>query len=219
MTSLTNQSKNYYRNQRKSLARYIPQGKHFILDVGCGSGFFGVYLKETGKADKVFGIELVEEVAAEAADNINAVLCADLDTYNLIELGGVWKEVTFDYIVCADVLEHLKDPWTVLVELKKYLKPGGKLIVSIPNVRNWRVIGSLLFKGRWDYEDVGIMDRTHLRFFTKSTAAELISNSGYQIRLCEPLFGKYRRIISKLTLSLFDEFLAAQYVCVAEIAI
>lgn len=215
MPSYINQNKNYYRNQRKSLAEYVPGGKHFILDVGCGSGFFGEYLKKSGKAEKVYGIELLAEVAAEATGKIDAVLCADLDTHNLSNLDDLWREVAFDYIVCADVLEHLQNPEMVLRALKRYLKPSGKLIVSVPNVRNWSVVAPLLFKGRWDYQDSGIMDRTHLRFFTKSTAIELISNCGYQIKQCDALFGKRRRILSNITLSLFDEFLSNQYVYVA----
>lgn len=208
---------NYYRNQRKSLSVHIPDGKHQILDVGCGSGYFGAYLKESGKANQVFGIELIEEAATEAATLLDRVICADLDVFDLSTLSDKWGEISFDFIVCADVLEHVKNPWATLASLAKYLKPGGKLVVSIPNVRHWSVVVSLLLRGRWDYQDAGIMDRTHLRFFTKSTGSELIFGAGFELLICKPLIGGRWSILSKLTAHLLDEFLAIQYVYVSEL--
>lgn len=216
MTTISKLDRSYYRNQRKSLSVHIPDGNHRILDVGCGSGYFGAYLKESGKANQVFGIELMEEAATEAATLLDGVICADLDVFELSNLTDEWDEISFDFIVCADVLEHVKNPWATLNSLAKYLKPGGKLIISIPNVRHWSVVFPLLFRGRWDYQDAGIMDRTHLRFFTKSTASELIKKTGLSLSSDIPLIGGRWRILSKLSRGGLDEFLAVQFVFVAE---
>lgn len=208
---------NYFRNQRKALSIHIPNGNHRILDVGCGSGHFGANLKMSGKAAQVFGIEIFGEAAKEAASHLDGVKCADLDTLVLSELHQEWGQLKFDYIVFADVLEHVKNPWAALEEFKKWLFPNGKVIISIPNVRHWSVLFSLALRGRWDYQDAGIMDRTHLRFFTKSTACEMAQKSGYQIASVSPLIGGRWKTLSRVSGGLLDEFFAIQFVIVGEL--
>jgi 2-polyprenyl-3-methyl-5-hydroxy-6-metoxy-1,4-benzoquinol methylase len=80
-----------------------------------------------------------------------------------------------------DVLEHLQDPWSLLSDLRGRLSAEGEVFVSIPNVRNFRVVIPLLLAGRWDYQKTGILDRTHLRFFTKASVKEMFRNAGYEI--------------------------------------
>jgi SAM-dependent methyltransferase len=205
----------YYRNQRKPLSTHIPPGAHSVLDVGCGAGHFGAYLKESGKAARVFGIELLPEAAQEARAHLDKVVCANLDTYDLVHLPEDLGLGSFDYIVCADVLEHVKDPWTKLAGLGGLLKPEGKVIVSVPNVRHWSVILPLVARGRWDYQSEGIMDQTHLRFFTHSTASELIERAGFSVSKSVPQIGGRWKSLSRISLGLADEFLAIQYVFVA----
>lgn len=205
----------YYRNQRKALSVHIPAGRYRVLDIGCGAGHFGAYLKNCGKAASVFGIELAERAAREAATLLDGVICADLDLLDLLRLPVEWGEERFDFIVCADVLEHVKNPDVVLNSLSALLGPAGKLIVSLPNVRHWSVVFPLLLRGRWDYQDAGIMDRTHLRFFTRATASELILNAGLQVVSTSPQIGGRWRILSKMSGRCLDDFLAIQFVFVA----
>lgn len=207
--------RSYYRNERRPLSIHIPAGDNIILDIGCGAGHFGAYLKRCGKATTVVGIELFPEAAEEARSQLDAVACANLDHYDLANMKTDLGRDRFDIITCADVLEHVRDPWGVLKELGGHLNVDGKVIVSVPNVRHWSVLLPLLVKGRWDYSEAGIMDRTHLRFFTKSTAIELVRKSGLKPISVNPLLGPRWRTLSRWTLGLFEEFLAIQYVIVA----
>lgn len=208
-------ARNYYRNERRALSAHIPAGDNVILDIGCGAGHFGAYLKHCGKAATVVGIELFPEVAEEARSLLDAVACANLDEYDFAHMAEDLGYEKFDIITCADVLEHVRDPWGTLERLSGYLGENGMVIVSIPNVRHWSVLLPLLFRGRWDYRDAGIMDRTHLRFFTKATAVEMVRRSGLMPSSVNPLLGFRWRTISRWTLGLLEEFLAVQYVIVA----
>lgn len=205
----------YYRNERRPLSFHIPQGDNVILDIGCGAGHFGAYLKRCGKAATVVGIELFPDAAEEARSQLDAVVCANLDHYDLAGMKADLGHDKFDVITCADVLEHVRDPWKTLEELGRHLKHDGKVIVSVPNVRHWSVLLPLLFRGRWDYREAGIMDRTHLRFFTKATAVELLRAGGLTPSSVHPLLGDRWRTLSRCTLGLLEEFLAIQYVIVA----
>jgi 2-polyprenyl-3-methyl-5-hydroxy-6-metoxy-1,4-benzoquinol methylase len=120
-----------------------------------------------------------KSVAAAAASVVDTVLVADLDK-GLEALDGYRGRV--DLLLLLDVLEHLHDPWTRLKEFMTFLAPGGVVIASIPNVRNAKVLMPLLVKGEWRYQDSGILDRTHLRFFTRRTVLELFAGAGYEIQ-------------------------------------
>lgn len=205
----------YYRNERRPLSVHIPDGDNVILDIGCGAGHFGAYLKHCGKAVTVVGIELVPHAAEEARSQLDAVVCADLDHYDLANIRSDLGYDKFDVITCADVLEHVRDPWRTLDALGRHLNGTGVVIVSLPNVRHWSVVLPLVFKGRWDYRNAGIMDRTHLRFFTKQTAIELLRDSGLTPSSVNPLLGPRWRTLSRWTLGLLEEFFAIQYVIVA----
>lgn len=204
----------YFSHERKPLSVHIPKGKHRVLDVGCGAGYFGAFLKESDKAEKVYGIELFKDAADEAAKHLDGVLCADLDTLNLSTLSNEWGVHAFDVIVCADVLEHVKNPWGVLAGLTELLAPNGKIIVSLPNVRHWSVLLPLLLRGRWDYQDAGIMDRTHLRFFTKSTMSQLLGSANLNIVQMQPLIGGKWKLVDKYSLHLLRDFVTVQWVMV-----
>jgi SAM-dependent methyltransferase len=125
---------------------------------------------------RVDGIEL-DPIAAElAAQHCERVHVADVDL--LEELP--WTDTRYDTILCMDILEHLRDPWRALRVLREGLTPDGRMIVTLPNVANWWIRFRLL-RGRWNYDDIGIMDRTHLRFFTVRTARELLASAGLSI--------------------------------------
>lgn len=206
----------YYSKLRlDALSHSVSRGPHHILDVGCGEGVNGEYLKTEGFAKRVVGIEFVETAASVAARRLDAVICSDLNRMNFAihpELGK------FDYILCLDVLEHLINPWERLQALTGLLVPGGKLVVSLPNVRNWRVLYDLGVRGEWKYRDAGIMDRTHLRFFTRESGIALLEQAGLQVAECHPnMAGKARRINSFLFGAL-TEFAAVQWLLVGQSA-
>lgn len=215
MVSAKNQnlSNDYYRLIRSEITGYIVSGKHRVLDVGCGAGFLGAYLKQEGYASEVVGIEINRQVADDASNKLDQVICADLNLIGVDDLLSRENVNPFDYIVCGDVLEHLIDPWTALTELTKHLKPEGKVIVSLPNVRHWSVWLPLLFRGHWEYSESGIMDRTHLRFFTNKTALELINDANLELVSNEPsIWRKSEKILNVMTFGLCQGWLASQWV-------
>jgi 2-polyprenyl-3-methyl-5-hydroxy-6-metoxy-1,4-benzoquinol methylase len=168
----------YYDSDRPELVQWIPAAGARILDVGCGAGAMGAALKARG-AREVVGLELIPEVAERARARLDAVLTCDLD--RLPELP--WPPGSFDLICCADVLEHLVDPWRVLHHLVRWLAPDGQLIACLPNLRHESVVLSLLVDGTFRYQDAGILDRTHLRFFTLREAAALLTGAGLELLL------------------------------------
>lgn len=210
-----NPPSNYYSFIREDIIKHIEKGSHKILDVGCGAGALGDYLKKQGYAKEIIGLELITEAADVASNKLDKVICCDL---NITPVANYEKDIgnKFDYIICADVLEHLIDPWSTLITLVGMLKQDGRLIVSMPNVRHWSVWLPLIVRGRFDYAEAGIMDRTHLRFFTKTTAFDLFEHAGLKVVMTKPLIGGKSRLINKLFMGLFREFLAVQWVFVSQ---
>ena len=156
---------NYYSKTRFEVLNLIPKkNNQNILEVGCGYGYTLKKLKEDGYASFTMGIEKKKQCENKALDhNIDQFICDDVENLkNKIDK-------TFDVILFLDVLEHLVDPWNVLKKFFLLLKSDGIIIISIPNIRNLSILKKLFFKGRWDYEESGILDRTHLRFFTNSS--------------------------------------------------
>lgn len=145
-----------------------------VLEVGCACGATLLKIKNIYKNAEIYGIELDENSAQIAK------CFADVRAENIENAKLSYKEKFFDYIIFADVLEHLYNPKLVITNMKKYLKDNGCLIASIPNVMHYSVIKSLL-KGNWTYEDAGILDKTHLRFFTLNEIQKLFVSANYKI--------------------------------------
>lgn len=146
-----------------------------VLDLGCGSGLLGALLRKD-KNCYVCGVEVDKELKEKASAKLDSVICEDIKNVNLLSFND-----KFDYVVCADVLEHTPDPVPVLVAIKNFLNPHGCLLVSMPNVANWRIRIGLLM-GNFEYKPFGIMDPGHLRFYTKATARRLLEDSGYTVK-------------------------------------
>lgn len=127
---------------------------------------------------------------------------------------------SIDLLLCLDVLEHLVDPWETLRRLAALLRPNGVLVASIPNVRYYRVLLPLMLGGRWDYQDSGILDRTHLRFFTRATAIELVESAGFSIEQVSATNAHTRnwkyRLLDALTLSHARPYFEFQYLIRAD---
>jgi 2-polyprenyl-3-methyl-5-hydroxy-6-metoxy-1,4-benzoquinol methylase len=154
-------------------------GKKF-LDVGCASGVLGAAIKERVPGASVDGIELSASAAANAVEVLDNVYQLDLNRQSL-ELDD-----RYDGVICGDVLEHLIDPWAVLRRLVGLLKEGGVLVTSIPNIRHYKVLRDLVMKGRFEYRESGILDVTHLRFFTLIEMKKLLEDAGLEISHIEP---------------------------------
>jgi 2-polyprenyl-3-methyl-5-hydroxy-6-metoxy-1,4-benzoquinol methylase len=153
----------------------VPAGARSVLDVGCGSGGFGAALRRADPGRLVWGVEPVPEVAALARRYYDRVIVEPYPE----ALQGCGR--TFDCIVFNDVLEHLADPWAALRATLPYLEPQGTVVASIPNVRNIRVVMNLVLRGDWTYTESGVLDRTHLRFFTGRTIATLFADTGFVV--------------------------------------
>lgn len=169
-------SESYFSNARREILPLLPRGAARALEVGCGAGHTLSLLKEQNYCDWTCGIELFSAAAEQAATRLDKVVLGNIETMDLpVEAGSI------DILLCLDVLEHLVNPWETLRRLVTLLSPGGVLVASIPNVRYFRVLLSLIVHGRWDYSDDGVLDRTHLRFFTRKTAIELIESAGLSV--------------------------------------
>lgn len=203
--------RDYYSNVREELIGMVDKGKNKILELGCGTGNTGYALKEVGAAKEVIGIELVPKVAQEAKMKLDKVICGDVEVIDL-----PFEEEYFDYILCGDVLEHLRDPWLVLKKIKPYLKRGGYIIASIPNIRHWRILRDLIFKGKWQYTREGILDDTHLRFFTRREIIKLFQTADFEIKKISYKLGKKSKIVNAATFGIFNDFLAIQFLVTAK---
>jgi len=184
-----------------------------VLDVGGGTGATAGHLKRLGRATRAGTVDLVR---AESPDpDLDFQLAGNLDEEAFVER-VIAEEGPFDTILCLDVLEHLVDPWRVVAQMHRCLRPGGVLIVSVPNVRHYRVSGGLLFRGRWHLEDAGICDRTHLRFFVRDTAIALTTHSGLLLEDVRTPFPERRtglvKLFRKITFGLFDNLISVRYI-------
>jgi len=202
---------NYYQHIRHDLIHGISKGSNRILEVGCAEGATGLALKQSGQALEVVGIELVAEAARVAESRLDHVIHGDLESMSLDE--PFLAPESFDYIICGDVLEHLKDPWSQLDRLLKLLKPGGAFICSLPNVRYYNVSFPLVFGDDWTYTNAGILDSTHLRFFTRSTGLRMLESAGLSNLLCTPLIHKRRdKVLKKGSFGLLSGLVTPQWI-------
>lgn len=163
------------KNTSQALALELVGRNRRVLDVGCATGFLGEALAAQGCT--VTGVELDAQAATEARTRLDEVVEADL---NVTALAGLFPGRDFDVIVFGDVLEHLMDPDAVLRSAVKLLATGGAVVISIPNVTH----GSLrlaLLQGRWDYRETGLLDRTHLRFFTRESVLRMVADAGLHV--------------------------------------
>src|SRR5213592_4386753 len=144
-----------------------------VLDVGCSSGYLARRLVERGAT--VVGIDTDEQAAAEARAVCEQVLVGDVETMEL-----PFPDESFDVVLCGDLIEHLRNPERFLSRVRPLLRPGGRLVLTTPNVANWAMRIGLL-AGRWRYTDRGILDRTHAHLFTKKTLEETLADAGYEI--------------------------------------
>lgn len=210
MQSYTDKTSDYFAHARKEIEALLPARCDRALEIGCGGGATLGWLRHTGRASHAVGVEIFEAAAQQARAHADEVHCLDF------ERAGLPPQCEpFDLILCLDVLEHMVDPWAAVDRLvERHLVPGGTLIASLPNVRHHSALRPLLFKGQWQYQDAGLLDRTHLRFFTRRTAIELLSRPGLEFVACTDWgfdWPSPKGIFNTLTAGVFREFLSYQY--------
>ena len=182
-----------------------------ILEVGCGVGGTLYAINDWNPTADLYGIE-IDPGVSNFAKNFGKVFNDNVE--KILPRG----DENFDYIICGDVVEHLVNPWKALKNLQKMVKPGGHLIASIPNIMNIEVLEQVLH-GRWDYKDAGILDRTHLRFFTLNSIKEMFEQADLKIEKVENtethLTNEQKQLAKKLS-EMFgtdeNEFIAFQYI-------
>lgn len=202
----------YDHQRRDEVIPYVPTNAARVLDIGCAAGEFGAALREARPNVVVDGIES-DHTAAEAASAI----------YRFVYRGQfptTCPDHLYDTIVCNDVLEHMVDPWSAVESMRSLLDEHGCVVASIPNMRHWSALRPLLLQGRWDYQDHGILDRTHLRWFTRVTIAEMFQDASFEVLRLEPLSWSsptrlYWRIARHLAPRLIEDLMTKQYVIVA----
>jgi SAM-dependent methyltransferase len=210
MQTYSDKSGDYFAHARKEIEPLLPQNCGRVLEIGCGSGATLGWLRQNHHAVRAVGVEIAQAAADKARSFADDVFCLDFERNDLP--GDAQK---FDLVLCLDVLEHMVDPWAVVDRLAtRYLEVGGTLIVSLPNVRHYSVVLPLLLAGRWEYEEAGLLDRTHLRFFTKASAKALLSHPQCGPVSCTATgFDGWsaKRVLNAVTLGVFRELVTYQY--------
>lgn len=204
----------YYAHARTELLPYIPTNIKSALDVGCGGGAFGALLKQQTNCE-VWGIEPNKTAADFAATNLDKAING-LFTKDMPELEGK----KFDAIFFNDVLEHLTSPDETLSDCYNLLNNHGYIIASIPNIRWYPVILSLLRYKDFKYENAGVMDKTHLRFFTQKSMVRLFNDAGYKVLKIEGINKSkkflFLNILNALLFNTQEDMKYPQFVVVAQ---
>lgn len=209
--SYSGKTDRYFGNPRVEIQPMLPTIPARVLEIGCGAGATLKWLKDIDLASHTVGVELFAEAAERAMQCCDEVHQGDAE--ELVQ--GSLAHRQFDVVLCLDVLEHMVDPWTFVDRVQALLKPGGTFICSLPNVRNLNVVLPLVFKGEWRYQHDGILDQTHLRFFTLQSAQALASRSGLTVQTVLrtiPPAGSKGGLLNRLTLGLMKDLLTVQYV-------
>jgi 2-polyprenyl-3-methyl-5-hydroxy-6-metoxy-1,4-benzoquinol methylase len=202
----------YYATERPELVSFLrPYGPFgTVLDIGCASGLLGEDLRRAGIVSACDGVEPNEQAGQLARTRLRQVWLGAFEsqTENL-----PWQD--YDLVILADVLEHLVDPWAALRLLHRRSAQACRLALSVPNLRHYKISMPLLFRGEFRYEDSGIMDRTHLHFFTRGSLEEILRDCGWKVlAVGSHMKRRYRRWY--MPTRLLEPFVAVQYMLLAE---
>lgn len=204
------ETEDYYNQNRQDVANLINCDVHKILDVGCGEGYFLKHIKET-HGSETWGIELDPEIGERAKKNVDHVLVGSVES----ELSKI-PDNYFDCISFNDVLEHLYNPQEVLALIAPKLVSSGFIIASIPNVRYYHNLKELMIRKDWEYKDSGILDSTHVRFFTKKSMKRMFEKTGFHVERMvgiNALSSWKFKCFNALTFGIFDDTKYFRFVC------
>lgn len=159
----------YPRIERVDVLPYVPRSARRILDVGCSSGGFASGLRRDLVDREIWGVEADPDAAAQASEFCDRIIVGSFP--------DVQVDAQFDCVCFLDVLEHMYDPWAAIRSASKLLTATGVILACIPNARHYSLVGPLLFRGKWSYSEAGLMDRTHIRWFTLHSIVELFEDA------------------------------------------
>jgi 2-polyprenyl-3-methyl-5-hydroxy-6-metoxy-1,4-benzoquinol methylase len=203
----------YYELSRPEMLDFVPASSKSILEVGCSSGGFGALLKERDPGREVWGIEPDAEAARTASARLDRVIAKPFSS-EVDELQGK----RFDAICFFDVLEHLVNPEKALKDCRNFLTENGVVVASIPNILHFYQISEILIQQDWKYRDEGIMDNTHLRFFTKKSILRMFETCGFTVSRIEGISASYGlkyKLANMLTLGRLADWKYVQFAVVA----
>jgi 2-polyprenyl-3-methyl-5-hydroxy-6-metoxy-1,4-benzoquinol methylase len=207
-----NKDSSYYSNVRKDLVNLITQPSGLaVMEIGAAYGETLFYLKEIGVAKEAVGIDLFEDSNKSNYKKVDHFIFGNVDQLQLPQYNN-----HFDLILLPDVLEHIDEPKKTLIKIKEYLKNDGEIIVSMPNIRHYSAFMKIFVKGDFKYEESGIFDYTHVRFYCKKNIQELLESAGYKIIRSEGSIRNFKgrsvaKIVNQITFGIFEEFLSTQY--------
>lgn len=187
----------YFQGARRDMIAELPDDPGArILELGCGEGDTGALALSEGKAGHYVGLEIHQPSAQIARTKLSEVHIGNVEAMPL-----PFEAHQFDALIVSEVFEHLVDPWRIARTLGSFVRPGGLILASSPNISHYKVILHLM-RGAWDLEDSGVMDRTHLRWFTPKTYSELCEQANFEVVRLQPVTPPAMRtkIINRVTL-------------------
>ena len=208
MDNYEEKTSDYFEWNRQDIIPYLPRAADRICEIGCGAGITLANVKRRYNSSFAAGFDIHELSIAKARDRLNIAEVINVETTLLPD----YIE-NIDLFLCLDILEHLRDPWTMVAALHERLRVGGSVVASIPNIRHYSVSIGLLFSGKWELADSGLLDRTHLRFFVRNTAVGMMASSGLRVEMVGVNFR--RRLdsaVAKLSGGLLTDVCALQYI-------
>lgn len=197
----------YFVGARADMIERLPvDPSAAILEIGCGSGETGAMALARRRAARYVGVELMSEPAAAAAERLSDVIVGDVERLDL-----PFQAAEFDALILSEVLEHLREPEGVLNRLGRFVRPGGSVLASSPNIAHWKVIRELV-QGRFPQDKSGVFDRTHLRWFTPASFADMFERSGFHVLAVGPVrrFSAKQRLAAKFLGRRFEHLLMTQ---------
>jgi 2-polyprenyl-3-methyl-5-hydroxy-6-metoxy-1,4-benzoquinol methylase len=213
------ESSGYYDVLRNEIEPLLPPSYSRVMDIGCGAGVTSKWLKQRRANVESVGVEIDVEAARQAGKVLDRVIVADIerDRDFINDFSG-----KIDLLLLLDILEHLQDPWSFLQRVKQVVNYKGCIIASLPNIRNMKVILPLVLDGQWRYSKSGLLDVTHLRFFTRRTILELFASAGLVVDRISPTgpvernnvksaAGAVAFVLNKATRGAITEFIAHQF--------
>lgn len=202
----------YFNYARQDLIKLLPSGfkPERVLEIGCGNGNTGEMLKNEYGSTHITGVEIDPIAAAKALEKLNTIIVGNIEV-----IPWPFSDVQFDLIVLADILEHLVDPWKLVARLQTVIHAEGLILASIPNVQHWRTVLGLL-RGNWEYKKAGILDKTHLRFFTFKSVRELFELAGWEILKIVPRPQRTPKLFALFSFGLLAPFGMYQFLLLAK---
>ena len=202
----------YYHWVRQEIKPLLPKNPSRILEVGAGAGHTLKWIKELYPKTETTAVEINSALLHELRQNVDVPIIGPIDE-------ALPQLKSYDLILFLDVLEHLSDPTATLRNLSKHLEANGQVIVSVPNIAHLSVSVPLLLQRRFDYQDAGILDRTHLKCFVEGTAIKLLNDANFIVTagLVSGIQGPKSKLLDLVSFGGLRHHLAKQYIMLGQL--